>query len=254
MNNQIFSLAGKTIVVTGASSGIGRACAILCAQQGARLLLIGRNVERLQETVDQAENGQQHQTLQVDLCDYESVEEQMKQLLPQLGNIHGLVNCAGISTTLPFNSVRTEKMRHFFETNVFATLHLTRLLLKSKRFEKAGSVVFISSVMGVVGSAGKSLYSMTKGALISASRSLALEYAPKKIRFNCISPGVVETPMSQKAVYSRSEQALNQIKALHPLGLGNANDVAQSCIFLLSDASSWITGINLVVDGGYTAR
>ena len=108
--------------------------------------------------------------------------------------------------------------------------------------------------MGSVGEVGKTLYSMTKGALLSASRSLALELAPKKIRVNCISPGVVDTPMSQSAVYSQSEESLNRIRSLHPLGLGRVEDVAHACVFLLSDEARWITGTNLFVDGGYTAR
>ncbi len=108
--------------------------------------------------------------------------------------------------------------------------------------------------MGMVGESGKTLYSLTKGALISGVRSMALELAPKKIRVNTVSPGVVETPMSSKAVYSQNEESLNRIKDLHPLGLGNSVDVANACIYLLSDAAKWVTGTNLIVDGGYTAR
>ena len=119
---------------------------------------------------------------------------------------------------------------------------------------QGGSIIFISSVMGMVGETGKVLYGMTKGALIAGTKSLALELARKKIRVNCISPGVVVSPMSENAIYSKDEKSLQRIKDLHPLGLGEAEDVANSCIFLLSDAGKWISGTNLVVDGGYTAH
>jgi len=117
-----------------------------------------------------------------------------------------------------------------------------------------GSIIFISSVMGVVGENGKTMYSMTKGALISAVKSLSIELATRKIRINAISPGVVETPMSKNAIYSRNEESLDKIKSLHPLGLGQPEDVANACVFLLSDASKWITGTNMLVDGGYLAK
>lgn len=255
MDNPLFTLTDKTIVVTGASSGIGRACALMCARQGARLVLMGRDAARLQQTLEMTGNETRHLTFQVDLCAHEAVEEGLTRLLPQMGRVGGVVHCAGISTTLPFKLVKDDKLQHFFDTNVFGAMHLTRCLMKPAFFEETGgSVVFIASVMGMVGSVGKSLYSMSKGALLAASRALALEYAPKNIRFNCISPGVVETPMSANAVYSRDEATLNQIRALHPLGLGQPDDVAHATVFLLSDQARWITGSNLVVDGGYTAR
>lgn len=253
MTTSPFSLADKTILVTGASSGIGRATALLCAQQGARVLMLGRNAERLAETLGMTGRPDFHRVLSVDLCDQEALEALLPGVL--LSPLSGMVHCAGISTTLPFRMVREQHLQQFFETNVFAALHLTRRLLKPALFSEAGgSVVFLSSVMGLTGSPGKTLYGMTKGALLSATRSLALEYAPRKIRFNCISPGVVATPMSAAAVYSRDEQALAEIRARHPLGLGEADDVAAACVYLLSDAARWITGSNLVVDGGYTSQ
>ena len=123
---------------------------------------------------------------------------------------------------------------------------------------QASGVKFLAwiptSVMGIVGEVAKSLYSMTKGALIAGSRSLAIELADRKIRVNCISPGVVVTPMTQKAVYSRDDESMKKVTELHPLGLGTPEDVANACIYLLSDASRWISGTNLIADGGYTAR
>jgi len=146
-------------------------------------------------------------------------------------------------------------MEEFFRTNVIGAINLTKHAVKSAHFsETGGSVVFISSVMGVAGENGKTLYSMTKGALIAAVRSMAVELAPRKVRVNTVSPGVVESPMSRSAVYSKDEESLNRIRSLHPLGLGKPEDVANACLFLLSDEARWITGTNLVVDGGYLAR
>jgi NAD(P)-dependent dehydrogenase (short-subunit alcohol dehydrogenase family) len=250
-----FSLQGKIIVVTGASSGIGRQCAWSCEARGASVVLLGRNMERLEEALNGMKDRSQHLVYSLDLCAYDHVETVLKEVVTKFGKIDGLVHSAGISTTLPFKMVDNEKLAHFFQTNVYAAMHLTRLAIKPAYLsEKGGSVVFISSVMGMVGEIGKTLYAMTKGALISGSRALALEYAPRRIRFNCISPGVVETPMSQQSPYHKDAAAFNRIVSLHPLGIGGSTDVANAVTYLLSDASKWITGSNLVVDGGYSAR
>lgn len=257
MNNAIdpFNLTNKIIIITGASSGIGRECAVSCAQRGASVVLLGRNIDRLNETLSLLQNKSNHLLYSVDLCEYDKVEQLLKEVILKTGKIHGLINSAGISTTLPFKMVEHEKLDKFFQTNVFAAMNLTRGVVKQTNMsEKGGSIIFISSVMGVVGEIGKSLYCMTKGSLISATRALALEYGSRKIRFNCISPGVVETPMSKKSVYSQDEESLKRIELMHPLGLGQTEDVANASVYLLSDASKWVTGTNLIVDGGYTAR
>jgi NAD(P)-dependent dehydrogenase (short-subunit alcohol dehydrogenase family) len=179
----------------------------------------------------------------------------LKQARERLGNLHGLVNAAGISTTLPLKLISPEKLDAFFKTNVIAAINLAKIFTKLDVVcREGGSIVFISSVMGVVGEAGKTMYSLSKGALIAGTRSLALELASKKIRVNAISPGVVETPMSQNAIYSQDEESKQRILSLHPLGLGTTTDIAHACIYLLSNASRWITGTNLIIDGGYTSR
>ena len=254
-NKDPFNLKGNNIIVTGASSGIGRQSAISCSNMGARVILLGRNEGRLKETLDYMNIPSQHLTYSVDLVDYEKVQNAVKQVIAKVGKIHGLINCAGISTTLPFNLSKPEKMDEYFHTNVHSAMNLTRIVTKQSNISEEGaSIVFISSVMGIVGENGKSLYSMTKGAIVAGARSLAIELAPRKIRVNCISPGVVESPMSKSAVYSRNDESLNKISVLHPLGLGMPEDVANACIYLLSDASRWVTGTNLIVDGGYSAR
>ena len=253
MENNPFSLSGKYIVITGASSGIGRQCAITANQLGAFVILIGRSQERLEETASLL-NDEKYLLLSADITDYNETFNELEKLLSGI-KINGIVHAAGISTTLPLRNITPEKMQPFFETNVFAAINITKLLTKAKFANPDGmSVVFMSSIMGVVGELGKTIYSLTKGALIAGTKSLALELAAKKIRVNCISPGVVESPMSASAVYAQDEEAYNKIKSYHPIGLGKTEDIANASAFLLSDGARWITGTNLIVDGGYTAR
>ncbi|GAB1405486.1 SDR family oxidoreductase [Lentimicrobium sp.] len=249
-----FLLHQKVIMVTGASSGIGRQTAISCSKAGARVILLGRDASRLEETLSAMDNPEIHLMHALDLVQFEEVSAMVEEAAHKMGPFHGLVNAAGISTTLPLKLLSAEKMDHFFKTNVHTTIQLTRFFTRHSDKQSGASIVFLASVMGMAGEMGKTIYSLTKGALISGVRSLALELAPRNIRVNAVSPGVVLTPMSQNAIYSQDEESLNRVKSLHPLGLGKPEDVANACIFLLSDAAGWITGTNLVVDGGYTAR
>ena len=249
-----FSLEGKTIVVTGASSGIGQQVAISCSQMGAKVALIGRNEQRLGETKSQLE-GTGHLAISYDLTDLEHQKDLVADIVSKMGVIDGLVNCAGVSTTLPFKLMVPERIDEFFRTNVFATVELTRQVLSIKNVNKRGaSVIFFASVMGVVGESAKSLYSLTKGALIAGCRSLAIEYASRKIRINVVSPGVIETPINKNQPYLADPEKRLITESLHPLGIGTTVDIANACIYLLSDASRWVTGQNLIVDGGYTIR
>lgn len=241
------------MLVTGASSGIGRSCAQLFSESGAQVILLGRNEDRLKET-HRSLKGDGHNFYSVDLTNFDAVEQFVDQLKQSYPTIHGLVNAAGITLTYPFKLVKPDKLEHYFKTNVYSVFHLTRLITKSFTSDAGMSVVFISSVMASVGEKAKSVYSMTKGALLSGSRSLALELSEKNIRVNCVSPGVVDTPMTENAAYRKSEEAFNEIKKKHPLGTLDPQDIAYACHFLLSDASRHITGIDLKVDSGYTAQ
>ena len=247
-----FSLENKNIIITGASSGIGRQCAIDCSRMGAKVAIIGRNEGRLDETLSQME-GKGHLKVAFDLTETDNIKSVVSDIVSKVGPIKGLVCCAGISGILPLKLMGVKQQEQFFRTNVFSTIELTRQVLGLKNVSKDGaSVIFFSSVMGVVGENAKSLYSMTKGALISASRSLAVEYSKRNIRVNCVSPGVVVTPINASQPYIVDPDKRALLEAKHPLGLGQTKDIANACIFLLSDASRWITGQNLIIDGGYT--
>lgn len=249
-----FSLEGKNILITGASSGIGRQCAIDCAKMGANVVLLGRNEVRLAETLSQME-GDCHLIVPFDLTNSEGIKAMVSGVVEKLGKLDGVLNCAGISDTLPLKLMKTETLDKFFKSNVYSAIELSREVCSVKNVSKEGaSIVFFSSIMGCVGESGKSLYSMTKGALIAAARSLACEFAKKNIRFNCVSPGAILTPINANLPHMADPEKRAILEAQHPLGLGECTDISNACIYLLSDASRWVTGQNLIVDGGYTAR
>lgn len=252
MNNP-FSLEGKTILVTGASSGIGRQCAIDCAMMGAKVILVARNAERLQETLNMME-GEGHLVIPADLSSVENISQLVKQAVSQCGMVSGVVNCAGISSVLPLKLVKEEVLDQMIHANVYSAYFLTKEICRMGNHDKSGaSIIFLSSVMGISGENAKSMYGLTKGALISAARSLSIEFAPKNIRVNCIAPGVIETPINRSQPYLADPDKRKVLESKYPLGLGRTTDVSYACIYLLSDASRWITGQNIVIDGGYTA-
>ena len=242
-----FSLTGKTILVTGASSGIGKATAIECSRLGAKIVALGRNEKRLQETLGLLE-GEGHQTFSADLTDQTAVDA----LVDKIPAIDGLVNAAGIATTLLFQFAKPEKIRNIFDVNFFAPVEFTRSLLKKKRINKGGSIVFLSSIDGTLNAhVGNSTYSATKGALLSIAKGMAVELATKGIRVNCLIPGMTETPLIHGD--SITQEQLEADKKLYPLGrYGRPEEIAYGAIYLLSDASSFTTGTGLVMDGGFT--
>tara|TARA_B100001175_G_scaffold173947_1_gene147639 strand:- start:10415 stop:11167 length:753 start_codon:yes stop_codon:yes gene_type:complete len=247
-----FRLRDKKILITGASSGIGRATAIACDEQGANLILIGRDQERLTNTLNLLSNNI-HKILLVDLTDFEALSRKLRLLLNDVDVIDGLVNAAGITSTLPFRIFKPKKLEEILKINVTAAFFITKLLLPKINNEGA-SIVFISSVMSNVGEKGKTLYSITKGAVSAGARSLALEYASKKVRVNTIAPGIVNTPMTKNATYKIDQELFNRTLEKYPLGFGEAKDVAFACVFLLSDESKWMTGTEITIDGGYSAK
>lgn len=248
-----FSLKGKKVAVTGASSGIGRQCAIDCSRMGAKVILVARNEERLKETLEALE-GEGHYYVIADLSAAESYGIAAGHINEISGKIDGVVNCAGVSTTLPYKLISREKLEEFFASNVFSAIELSRELSKVKFMNPGGSIIFIASIMGCVGESGKALYSMTKGALIAAARSLSCELAKRQIRVNCISPGAILTPINENLPHMADPERRKLLEEKHLLGLGKTSDISNGVIYLLSDASRWYTGQNLIIDGGYIAR
>lgn len=249
-----FSLQDKVILVTGASSGIGRQCAIDCSKMGAKVALLARNKERLYETLASMDGGG-HCVFSADLLDNKNIPSVISSIVSSMGAISGVLNAAGISNTLPFKLATIEEMDRFVHSNVTSALLLCQEVCKVQNHDKVGtSIVFFSSIMGCVGESAKSLYSMTKGALMSVTRSLACEYAKKNIRFNCVSPGVILTPINASQPYMQDIEKRKLIEDKHLLGLGETTDISNACIYLLSNASRWVTGQNFIIDGGYTVR
>ena len=231
-----YSLSGKTILVTGASSGIGKATAVECSRLGAKLILVGRNKERLEETFSQLE-GEGHIMRILDLTDVDALEMFVKEL-PE---IHGCVNF-----------IKREELQHILNTNALAPIYLTQFLIKKKKMKRGSSMVFTSSISGVYSvDIGNAMYSMTKSAIDGFMKNAAIELAVKGIRVNSVNPGMVDTPIND--IDSFTEEQKQKDISNYPLKrYGLPNDVAWGIIYLLSDASSWVTGTSLKIDGGYS--
>ena len=244
-----FSLHGKTILVTGASSGIGQETAIACSKMGARVIVTARNPERLKVTFDQLDvRTDGHMQLFADLTSQEDVE----QLIALLPALDGAVLCAGNSTTLPLQFGSREKFDEMFDVNFFAPVELLRLMYKKKVLQKGASVVIIASIGGTHSfMPGNGVYGASKAALNSVMKYAAREYSSRKIRVNSICPGMVDTPLIHRGTITEEQLAEDAKK--YPLGrYGCPKDIANGAIYLLSDASSWLTGHDLVIDGGFS--
>ena len=241
-----FSLKGKTILVTGASSGIGQATAVECAQMGAEVVITGRDTERLQATADLV--GTPKALIAADLTNQEDVERLVAALPP----LDGAVLCAGNSTTLPLQFGSREKFDEMFNVNFFAPVELLRLMYKKKVLQKGASVVLIASIGGTHSfMPGNGVYGASKAALNSLMKYAAREYASRKIRVNSICPGMVDTPLIHRGTIT--EEQLAEDAKRYPLGrYGKPDDIANGVVYLLSDASSWLTGHDLVIDGGFS--
>ncbi len=242
-----FSLENKTILITGASSGIGKATALECARMGAKVIITGRNEGRLNETFSALE-GSGHRIIVATLENEEGID----LLVAGLPELNGIVNAAGMLKIVPFQFINRDAINEIFNLNFFSPVLLSQKIIKSKKLVKQSSVVFVSSIDGThTTHIGNSIYSSTKGALCSIVRSMALELASKKIRVNSVLPGMIQTPMINFENLSE-EQKQSELK-LYPLKrFGEPVEVAHSIIYLLSDASSWVTGTGMVIDGGYT--
>lgn len=244
-----FSLEGKTILVTGASSGIGKATAIECSKMGAKVVLTGRNEAKLQQTYDLL-MGNGHLMIVADLsCDVD-----ISTIVEKCPSIDGLVNNAGLSIILPTHFITRDKMEQIMSVNTLAPILLMQQLLKKKKLEKNGSVVFTSSISGpVIAGVGNVMYSTSKAAVCGFVKNAAFNIASKNIRVNAVCPGIINTHIWDTGTIS--EEQLSEEMKKYPLKrFGKPEEVAHAIIYFLSDASSFTTGTNLVIDGGFTLQ
>lgn len=245
MSYNPFSLEGKTILVTGASSGIGRGAAIECAKMGAKVIITARNEDRLKETLSQLE-GEGHEMRVCDLTDNEAIKE-MVNSLPEL---QGVVNNAGFTTIQPIPFINEEEFLKIMQVNTMAPVLTLKYLMKKKKLKSGASVVFTSSLAGIgTMSVGNTMYGCSKGAISAFIKGAAKELAAKNIRVNAVCPGLVDSQILASGTIT--DDQLKKTLELYPLGRsGKPEDVAWAMVYLLSDASGWITGVNLPVDGG----
>ena len=244
-----FSLEGKTVLVTGASSGIGRSTAIECSKLGATVIITGRNKERLNETFTALMKGSDHLQIIADLTH----DEGLNNLVKSLPEIDGLVNNAGIVKLSPVSFYTSEKIDQIYKINVVAPIILLKQLIKNKKLRNNSSVVFTSSISGVYRVLpGNGIYASSKNALDAFMRTSALELATKGIRCNSINPGMVETNIRNLDGELTEEQYSLDIQKYPLKRYGRPEEIAYAIIYFLSDASSWVTGSTLKVDGGRT--
>lgn len=248
------NLSGRRYLISGAGSGIGRATAVLLSRLGARVACADIDSSGLEESLGLL-NGGGHCALVYDFRDLNGIADWLAETARNFGALHGLVHAAGIPAPWPLRSLSVELLKDVLTVNTEAALLLTKAFQGRKIYAGVnGSVVFISSVMGSVGSAAAVAYSMTKAALDGMARSLAIELAARRIRVNCVAPAFVRTPMLDRVGASWDSEQRAAVEALHPLGFGLPEDIANAVAFLLADTGRWITGTVLIVDGGYTAQ
>ena len=244
-NYNPFSLEGKTILVTGASSGIGRSIAIECSKMGAHVVITARNEMRLQETLD-GMAGDGHLAVCADLSD----EESIVSLVEQLPQLNGVVHNAGMAHRTPCKMVKKDKLEQVMQTNFEGPVLLQKYLMKKKKIEKEASVVFIASRAPFAPASGNAIYAASKGALLGYAKCLGLEVASQKIRVNSICPAMIWTELIAKDAEQTGED-YQTVEMRYPLKrFGKPEDVAFLAVYLLSDASQWMTGSQIDITGG----
>ena len=239
-----FTLEGKTILVTGASSGIGRGIAIACSKMGATVIINGRNEQRLAETMTEMQ-GEENLSLAADLSDSKSLTE----MVSRLPKLDGIVHCAGIGQRVLCKQLQEADLDTMMDVNFKAPVMLQTEILKHKKINKGASIVFIASIASNSPSIGNAIYSASKGAIISYANCLALELAPRQIRVNCILPAMIWTDLILKG--GITEEELKEDEKKYPLKrYGKPEDIANLSIYLLSNAAAWMTGSSIKITGG----
>jgi NAD(P)-dependent dehydrogenase (short-subunit alcohol dehydrogenase family) len=245
---------GKWVLVTGASSGIGRATAIELARHGASVILLARDEERLAETARRLGDAE-HRIVSLDLSSHAEILPTILGIRKDTGPLYGMVHSAGIVHTRPLAANTVEIVRSELDVNLVAGLELARSVCRRNVIEETGgSLLFVSSIYALVGMPGQTGYCAAKGATTAAVRAMAIELARRRIRVNTISPGLVMTEMTREALSILSESHVKKLEQAHPLGVGQPEDVARAAVFLMAPDTRWITGTDLVIDGGFTAQ
>ena len=239
--------------MTGASSGLGRAVAIEASRHGARVGVLARRADELNHVLSELD-GEGHVAHRFDVSELDAIPAAVRDVANSLGGLHGLVHAAGIHSAVPVRALDAGYLSNVFNVNVSSALMMAKGLRQKGVHMPGASMVLMSSATGLVGQPGVGAYSASKGAIISMTKSLALEFVREDIRVNCLAPGVVKTPMTDGLQMRIGGEAFKQVENAHPLGLGTPEDVANAALFLLSEASRWVTGTTLTIDGGYTAQ
>lgn len=247
------SLAGRRLVITGASSGLGRETALAASRCGAQIVLVGRNHERL-DAARQQLDGDHHEAIAADVATIDAADALIKRVVAEHGAIHGIFHSAGESALAPVRTTKQAQFDAVFGAGVAGAFGLARAASRKGAMHDGGSIVFMSSVSATRGRRGMAAYSAAKAAIGGLVRTLAIELAPRRIRVNAIAAGAVVTAMHDEFAESVSDDMVRNYEELHLLGFGRPADIANAGLFLLSDASRWITGVNMPVDGGYTAK
>jgi len=249
----LLQVKNRRYLVTGAASGIGRATSLLLSEMGAKVLLVDINEDGLLKV--QSECQGETDILVLNLIDADSIRGAVKEKVTVFGKLNGFVHCAGLPYIAPLKVVNPEKTEKLYKLNTYAAIELAKVCSSKQVYAgEAGSFVLISSVYGIVGSAANVGYAMSKGAIVAITKSLAMELAGYGIRVNCVAPGFIKTPMAKQVDGMMDENYDERLNALHPMGLGRSEDIANAILFLFSDMSKWITGAVLNVDGGFTAQ
>jgi NAD(P)-dependent dehydrogenase (short-subunit alcohol dehydrogenase family) len=245
-------LSGRTILVTGATSGIGRATAVYLSKLGARVIASGRNQDRLDAVLTEME-GDNHLGRLFDLADLDAIVPWLKTLCAEVGPLNGIAHCAGVQATRPIQAVKPDFVMEVLTQNLGAALMLAQGFRLKACHGNPASLVYVSSSAALKTAPGNVVYASSKGGIVSAVKGLGVELVRDGVRVNAVAPAMVDTPMSDQFRTLLSEENFQRIVAMHPLGLGRPDDVAAAIAFLLADTSRWITGSILNVDGGFLA-
>jgi NAD(P)-dependent dehydrogenase (short-subunit alcohol dehydrogenase family) len=256
INLNKLQLQDKVVVISGATGGIGESCAFEAAKNGAIVCLLGRNKRKLDEACLSLEQiGANYKSYMLNIRDDLEIKQTIESIVNTFNKIDGFIHAAGFEQTKPIRKTSRDDLFKLIDVNTISALCITKEILKVRKNNSSSiSLVFISSIMGSVSNAGLTGYSASKGAMISAVKALAIEIAPKGNRINSVSPGLIQTNLVREIFNDYPEDIKKNILSKYPLGIGKPEDVANLSCFLLSEKSKWITGTDIKIDGGYTAK